>query len=87
MRSFSSSELRTRLAEALHSAEGGETVVITRHGRPAAALIAADRLPRRSQPPRDASPAGQAPAGDASPGDASPDDASPADLFEAGGAG
>ncbi len=64
MPSISSSELRTRLAEALSSAEGGETVVITRYGKPAAALIAADRLPRGSQPP-----AGQAPPGEASPGD------------------
>ncbi len=81
MPNFSSSELRTRLAEALRSAEGGETVVITRHGKPAAALIAADRLPRRSPPPADQTPAspGDASPGDAAPGDAAPGDAAPGD--------
>ncbi len=64
MPSFSSSELRTRLAEALRSAESGDTIVITRHGKPAAALIAADQLPRLKQPP--AAPAEEAP-GDAPP--------------------
>lgn len=53
MSRISSSELRPRLAEALRSAEGGDPVVITRHGRPAAALIAADQLARWSRPAGD----------------------------------
>ncbi len=65
MPKISSSELRARLAEALRSAEGGEPVVITRHGKPAAALIAADQVPRME--PRQAgegAPDGESPAGD-----------------------
>ncbi len=50
MTEISCSELRIRLAEALRTAEGGEPVVITRHGKPAAALIAADHLARPSPP-------------------------------------
>ncbi len=46
----SCSELRARFAEALRSAEAGDPVVITRHGKPAAALIAAAQLPRLEQP-------------------------------------
>ncbi len=49
--SYSLTDLRRRLAEALRQAEGGEPVVITRHGKPAAALIGAGQLARLARPP------------------------------------
>ncbi len=82
---ISATNLRPRLAEALRSAEGGEPVVITRHGRPAAALIAADQLPRLEQapavedPPVDAPETGGDTAAEVSTGVAAP---SPEELFE-----
>ncbi len=48
---ISSTDLRPRFAEALRSAAGGDPVVITRHGKPVAALIAADQLRRLESPP------------------------------------
>ncbi len=69
MTRISSTDLRSRLAEALRSAEGGSPVVITLHGKPAAALIAADQLERLERsavaegPPGDGAP--PAPDGDA----------------------
>ncbi len=81
-------DLRPRLAEALRSAEGGEHVVITRHGKPAAALIGADQLERLAPPPG-GEPAGKPPAGERTPGgsDAGHDasssgEASPRQLLE-----
>ncbi len=70
MTRISSTELRPRLAEALRTAEGGDPVVITRHGRPAAALIAADQLPRLERPAADddTTGAGAAAGGDAGAG-------------------
>ncbi len=68
MTKISSTDLRPRLAEALRSAEGGDPVVITRHGRPAAALIAADQLELLER-----AAAGERAAGDRTPGDADAD--------------
>ena len=69
--SLSLTDLRSRLAEALRLAEGGEPVVITRHGKPAAALIAADRLDRPPDVAGESAPAGDsaatAPAGSSEP--------------------
>lgn len=50
MLEISSSDLRTRLAELLRTAEDGEPVVITRHGKPTAALIPADQLTNMPPP-------------------------------------
>ncbi len=90
MPEISCSELKTRLAEALRTAEGGERVVITRHGKPTAALIAADQLARRSPPAaggdRVDAAATERDAGDptAGPGDsaAGPDEPTPEELLE-----
>lgn len=52
MARISSAELRANLSEALRSVDGGDPILITRNGKPAAALIAADQLPRlKSAPP------------------------------------
>lgn len=39
-------EAKARLSECVREAERGEPVIITRHGRPAAALVSADELQR-----------------------------------------
>lgn len=39
MRQVQSSDAKARLAELLSAVEGGETIVITRHGRPIARLV------------------------------------------------
>ncbi len=54
MPEISSSELRTRLAEALRSAESGERVVITRHGKPAAVLTGVGQPASGDDPPAEA---------------------------------
>lgn len=43
-RRVSAVQAKTHLAECLRQAEAGEPVIITRHGRPVAALVAADRV-------------------------------------------
>lgn len=40
-------DAKTRLSELIERAEAGETVVITRHGRPVARLVAEEGLRRR----------------------------------------
>ncbi len=40
------SDVKARLSEFVHVAEGGESVVITRHGRPVAALVGVSELER-----------------------------------------
>lgn len=44
--SFSIAEAKARFASAVRAAEGGHPVIITRHGRPVAALVAAEDLER-----------------------------------------
>jgi prevent-host-death family protein len=41
---LSAAEAKSRFAEALRRAEGGDVVVITRYGKPVAALVSADDL-------------------------------------------
>jgi prevent-host-death family protein len=47
-RKLTAAQAKSRLAECLRRAESGEPVIITRHGKPVAALVAVDRvaLPR-----------------------------------------
>jgi len=45
-RSVSLAEAKAKLSECVREAEGGDFVVITRHGKPVAALVAADELER-----------------------------------------
>lgn len=44
--SFSIAEAKARFASAVRAAESGRPVIITRHGRPVAALVAAEDLER-----------------------------------------
>jgi prevent-host-death family protein len=44
-RQLSAAQAKSRLADCLRKAEHGEPVIITRNGKPVAALIAVDRLP------------------------------------------
>ncbi len=87
---ISSTDLRLRLAEALRSAEGGERVVITRHGKPTAALIGADRLEHLERtangvrPPDEESLAGGDDGGEASSRGEAP---TPEQLLERAAAG
>jgi prevent-host-death family protein len=43
-RTVSLAQTKSRLAEWIRAAESGETVLITRHGKPVAALVSADDL-------------------------------------------
>ena len=43
-RRVSAVQAKTQLADCLRKAEAGEPVIITRHGKPVAALVAVDRL-------------------------------------------
>ncbi|MBI1735508.1 MAG: type II toxin-antitoxin system prevent-host-death family antitoxin [Candidatus Rokubacteria bacterium] len=43
-RKLSTVQAKSRLADCLRAAESGEAVIITRHGRPVAALVAVDRV-------------------------------------------
>lgn len=43
-RTLSAARVKAEFAECVRKAEAGEAVVITRHGRPVAALVPADRL-------------------------------------------
>lgn len=45
---ISVSEAKGRLTDLVRRAEGGDEVVLTRHGRPAARLVAAGRAPTSS---------------------------------------
>lgn len=49
VRRRSTAQAKSQLADCLRKAEGGEPVIITRHGKAVAALVAVDRvaLPRR----------------------------------------
>lgn len=49
-RKLSAAQAKSQLADCLRKAESGEPVIITRHGKPVAALVGVDRvaLPRRS---------------------------------------
>ncbi|HEY3869153.1 MAG TPA: type II toxin-antitoxin system Phd/YefM family antitoxin [Actinocrinis sp.] len=50
MTSMSVTEARAQFGQLLHRAQyGGETIEITQHGRPAAAVISAERLARLEQ--------------------------------------
>ena len=46
-RQLSAAQAKSRLADCLRKAERGESVIITRRGRPVAALVAVDRLALR----------------------------------------
>ena len=48
-RKLSAARAKSQLADCLRKAENGEAVIITRHGKPVAALVGIDRvaLPRR----------------------------------------
>ncbi len=78
--SLSLTNLRPRLAEALRLAESGEPVVITRHGKPAAALIAASQLAQLARPPASESE-GEPAAGDDAAEDQSSSEPSPEELL------
>ncbi len=43
-RTVTAAQAKSELAECIRKAEGGEAVVITRHGKPVAVLVAADRV-------------------------------------------
>ena len=43
-RRVSAVQAKTQLADCLRKAEAGEPVIITRHGKPVAALVAVDRV-------------------------------------------
>lgn len=45
-RSLSVAEAKATLSEALREVEGGKTVIITRHGKPVAALVNAEDVSR-----------------------------------------
>ena len=45
-RDFSVAEAKAHFAECLRSAEKGDSVVITRHGKPVAAMVRAEELER-----------------------------------------
>ena len=48
-RVLSAARAKAQLAECLRKAENGESVIITRHGKPVAALVAVDRSTLRTQ--------------------------------------
>jgi prevent-host-death family protein len=50
-RKLSAARTKSQLSECLRKAENGEPVIITRHGKPVAALVGMDRvaLPRRRE--------------------------------------
>jgi prevent-host-death family protein len=43
-RTVTAAQAKSELAECIRKAESGEAVIITRHGRPAAVLVAAERM-------------------------------------------
>lgn len=43
-RKVSAAQAKSQLADCLRKAEGGEPVIITRHGKAVAALVAVDRI-------------------------------------------
>jgi prevent-host-death family protein len=45
-RSVTAAQAKGKLAECIRKAESGEAVIITRHGKPVAVLVGADRVPR-----------------------------------------
>lgn len=47
MRSIGSYELKTRLSEVLDAVEHGQTVLITRHGKPIARLLPPEAVKRK----------------------------------------
>jgi len=50
-RTLSAAQVKLQFAECLRKAENGEPVIITRHGKPVAALVGVDRvaLPKRGE--------------------------------------
>jgi prevent-host-death family protein len=43
-RTVTAAQAKSQLAECIRKAESGEAVIITRHGKPVAVLVAADRM-------------------------------------------
>ncbi len=71
---LSASDAKNRFAHALRQAEGGDVVAITRFGKPAAALVGAERLARLEAAAADAAAAGS--------DEAAPEEPTPEELLE-----